>query len=52
MLIFGEFFKTQTLQNIDQSAPNYCILYFQNFLEGASIYTSEPPPPTYTCNYD
>ena len=40
MLIFGEFFKTQSDQRIHQIAPY--ALYFQNFLIGASI-CSEPP---------
>ena len=38
MLIFMEFFNTQSDQNILQNAPNCTSApHFQNFLRGASI---------------
>ena len=36
MLLFREFFNTQSDQNTLQNAPN-CTIYSQNFLRGASI---------------
>ena len=49
MLIFREFFKTQSDQNIYQNAPN--CTKFSKFSQAASIYAPEPPS-IYTCNYN
>ena len=48
MLIFREFFNTQSDQNILQNAPNRTT--FQNFLKGASIMPLNSP--AYACNYN
>ena len=42
MLIFKEFFKTQSDQNIYQNAPINCTI-FSKFSQVSSIYAPEPP---------
>ena len=48
MLIFREFFNTQSDQNILQNEPN-CTT-FSKFLKGASIMSLNSP--AYACNYN